>query len=421
MRHLTALVLGLAVVSVALAPVDPAHAQGWTDTGSVVHLTTNGDRVGIGTTAPGAKLHVMGSVLVSGRVTTNIISSHPGTDLRFRADGVDVLRLERTAGSPNVIGGSSLNEVSDGVRGATIAGGGNPIFVVSPNIVTDDFGTVGGGRGNQAGDAAGATTDADGATVAGGIANTAQGQMSAVGGGVLNVAGGEQATIAGGGSNAAGGANATIGGGGFNLASGAWSTVPGGRRGQALHMGTFVWADSTDADFASQANNQFLVRSTGGAQFVSAVNGAGVATAGVTLAVGGNSWGNISDRSVKDNVAAVDGSDILRRLSAVPITRWNLKAQDPAIKHVGPMAQDFYAAFGLGEDERYINSADVDGIALVSIQVLYELVTALEQKTTAVDRKAAELDRKTADLERIAAGVDELRARLTRFEQSATR
>ena len=115
----------------------------------------------------------------------------------------------------------------------------------------------------------------------------------------------------------------------------------------------------------------------------------------------------------------VDGLEILRRLSAIPITRWNLKAQDPAIKHLGPMAQDFYAAFGLGEDERYINSADADGIALVSIQALYQMMTILEQKTAAVDRKAAELDRKTTDLERIAAGLEELRARLTRFEQAA--
>jgi hypothetical protein len=166
-------------------------------------------------------------------------------------------------------------------------------------------------------------------------------------------------------------------------------------------------------------DNQFRVRSTGGAHFVSAVNSNGNATAGVRLPAGGGSWASISDRSVKENVTPVDGADILRRLSAIPVTRWNLKAQNPDIKHVGPMAQDFHAAFGLGEDARYINSADVDGIALVSIQALYQIVTALEEKTAAVDRKAAELDRKTADPERIAAGVEELRARLARFERAA--
>src|SRR5207237_9595066 len=138
----------------------------------------------------------------------------------------------------------------------------------------------------------------------------------------------------------------------------------------------------------------------------------GFATAGVTLAAGGNSWASISDRTLKDNITPVDGHDILRRLSAIDITRWNLKAQEPSIKHRGPMAQDFYAAFGLGEDERYINSADADGVALVSIQALYRMMTALEQKTAALEQKSAELVR-------IADSVEDLRARLTRFEHAA--
>jgi trimeric autotransporter adhesin len=267
---------------------------------------------------------------------------------------------------------------------------------------------------NQADDAAGPVDEPVGATVAGRITNRAKGQASSAGGGLLNIASGASATVGGGVANDASGGAATVGGGQnnqasgnystvggghTNVASGNWATVPGGRRGKAIHVGSFVWADSTDADFSSQATNQFRVRSTGGVQFVS---GDGT---GVRLAAGGGSWASISDRSVKENMAAVDGTDILRRLSAIPITRWNLTAQDSNIKHVGPMAQDFYAAFGLGEDERYINTADVDGIALVSIQALHELVTALE--------------RKTADLERIAASVEDLRARLTRFEQTA--
>jgi hypothetical protein len=390
MRYLTLLVVGLAVGSVAAAPVTRAHAQGgWTDPGTVVHLTTIGDRVGIGTVSPSAKLHVIGSTRVDGTFSTNVITSRPGADLRLRAGSVDALRLEHTTGSPNIVGGHGGNGVFDGVRGATIGGGGDPLSA-QPNTITDDYGTVGGGRGNQAGNNAGATDDAEGATVAGGTGNIALAPSS------------------------------TIGGGDSNIASGDWSTVPGGRRGQAMHRGSFVWADSTDVTFPSQAIDQFRVRSTGGAQFASAVDaGTGAATAGVALAAGGGSWASSSDRSLKDNVAAVDGADILRRLSGIPITRWNFKAQAPDITHVGPMAQDFYAAFGLGEDERYINSADVDGIALVSIQALYQIVTALEQKTAAVDRKAAELDRKTADVERIAAGLEELRARLTRFERAA--
>jgi hypothetical protein len=78
------------------------------------------------------------------------------------------------------------------------------------------------------------------------------------------------------------------------------------------------------------------------------------------------------------------------------------------------MAQDFAAAFGFGENERYINSADADRIALVSIQALHQMMTALEQKTTALEQKSAELVR-------IAEGVEDLRARLARFERAPER
>jgi len=53
---------------------------------------------------------------------------------------------------------------------------------------------------------------------------------------------------------------------------------------------------------------------------------------------------------------------------------WNYKAQDPSIRHIGPMAQDFYGAFSYGEDNKYINTLDADGVALAAIQGLYEVV-----------------------------------------------
>src|SRR5688500_8969931 len=118
MRHLTALGLTLSVVGFVLAPVTAAYAQGgFTDAGSVVHLTTAGDRVGIGTITPTAKLHVRGTVLIEGRFTTNTVTSAPGESLRLRIDGVNALRLQQTAGTPNIIGGFKLNEMSDGVEG----------------------------------------------------------------------------------------------------------------------------------------------------------------------------------------------------------------------------------------------------------------------------------------------------------------
>jgi hypothetical protein len=71
--------------------------------------------------------------------------------------------------------------------------------------------------------------------------------------------------------------------------------------------------------------------------------------------------------------------DVLERLADVPIQTWRYKGQDESITHMGPTAQDFYSAFGLGIDDRHIVTVDADGVALAAIQGLYELVK--EQQT----------------------------------------
>lgn len=100
-----------------------------------------------------------------------------------------------------------------------------------------------------------------------------------------------------------------------------------------------------------------------------------------------------SDWAAKENFAAVDPLAILAKVAALPITAWNYKADDPAIRHLGPMAQDFRAAFGLGQDDKGIATVDSDGVALASIQGLYRLL--LEQQ--------ARLDGQQHDLQRLAA------------------
>jgi hypothetical protein len=126
------------------------------------------------------------------------------------------------------------------------------------------------------------------ATIGGGAGNliTATAAYGTIGGGQSNTASGSNATIGGGSSNTANAWYATVGGGYGNTASGYAATVPGGRdntaqgmysfaagyRAKANHQGAFVWADSTDADFASTANNQFAVRATGGVSFTTGSN-----------------------------------------------------------------------------------------------------------------------------------------------------
>ncbi|MFC1464963.1 MAG: hypothetical protein ACFLMY_08955 [Candidatus Brachytrichaceae bacterium NZ_4S206] len=158
------------------------------------------------------------------------------------------LWTQQNAASPNLIGGFHGNQVTGGVAGATIGGGGNFIYL---NRVTDDYGTVGGGTANQAGNDAGTPGDRSLATVGGGFANIASGYAATVGGGQYNTASGLAATVAGGSNNAAAGDYSFVAG------RRAKNTNPN-------HDGVFIFADSTDADFTSTASNQFLVRAAGG-------------------------------------------------------------------------------------------------------------------------------------------------------------
>lgn len=76
-----------------------------------------------------------------------------------------------------------------------------------------------------------------------------------------------------------------------------------------------------------------------------------------------------SDRNVKENFQAIDAEEVLAKVAAMPITRWAYKA-DPSAEHIGPVAQDFRAAFGLGSDDKSIAMVDGDGVALAAIQGL---------------------------------------------------
>lgn len=94
------------------------------------------------------------------------------------------------------------------------------------------------------------------------------------------------------------------------------------------------------------------------------------ANTGVSMAANAGSWSSLSDRRLKTAIETIDPVDILDRLLALPISRWSYTAQGPGIRHLGPMAQDFAAAFGLGENTTTIATIDADGVALAAIQGL---------------------------------------------------
>jgi hypothetical protein len=307
------------------------------------------------------------------------------------------LRVETNPFSPNVIGGHTNNNVTADVVGATISGGGSnySLFTGLPfdntNRVTDNYGTVSGGLHNTAGNNDATRNNAEYATVGGGWDNTAGGFSSTVIGGYNNRALGWSSLIVGGVNNLANNTYATIVGGFENRASGVHSFVAG-ELGNATHDGAFVW--SSNFYTYSFGPDTFTARAPGGVRFYTANSGT---TTGVELPAGGGSWATLSDRASKENFTPVNTRAVLESVASLPLTTWNYIAQDDSTRHMGVTAQDFYAAFGLGESETRITTVDADGVAFAAIQGLYQVV---QEK----DAKIADLEARLARLEGLASG-----------------
>jgi hypothetical protein len=304
------------------------------------------------------------------------------------------------------VGGGYANSASG--RDATIGGG-------SRNTAGNYHATIGGGIQNKA--------NASDSTISGGAYNLADQPHSTVGGGTQNIASGTGAVVAGGAGNSAeenqstvsgglgnrsSGIYATIGGGQSNTASGAYSTIPGGVLNKALgdfslaaghrsiidlnHSGSILFSDSIDADFRSSTSNEFGVRATGGTRFITSVDELGNPTTGVHLSPGSGSWSSLSDRAMKENFTPVNSDQILDELIELEISEWNYISQDPVIRHIGPMADEFYNAFGAGENARYINTIDADGISLAAIQGVYNLVIEKDHQISVLEDRLSNIE-----------------------------
>jgi hypothetical protein len=100
----------------------------------------------------------------------------------------------------------------------------------------------------------------------------------------------------------------------------------------------------------------------------------------------------LSDRNAKANFGSIDPGDMLERVRGLPITTWNYRSDDASIRHIGPMAQDFAAAFGVGSDERTIHPMDGQGVALAAIQGLAGQVAALQAEQARLIARIADLE-----------------------------
>ncbi len=128
---------------------------------------------------------------------------------------------------------------------------------------------------------------------------------------------------------------------------------------------------------------------------------------GAFLSLGGT-WVNTSDRALKTNVAPLDGDALLDGLMTLEISQWSYLAEGD-VRHVGPMAQDFFALFGLGEDERHIATVDADGVALAAIKAVNQRLLDQGLRVDDHERRIARTEAVIAELKQENAA---LRARL---------
>ncbi len=176
--------------------------------------------------------------------------------------------------------------------------------------------------------------------------------------------------------------------------------------------GTFIWSDGSaqqSADtFRNTANNEFAVRATGGVRFRTNLAG----TTGCNLPAGSGVFNCTSSRTTKENFLVVNGRDVLSRLRAIPVSTWNYISEGDNVRHMGPMAEDFYQQFRLGTGNTSIGVQDLAGVSIAAVKEL--------------DARTIELEKKTAEVEKLRTEVDELRAmnaafaaRLAALEQNA--
>jgi hypothetical protein len=356
--------------------------------------------------------------VIEGGASNSIAANCPYSDISggesnalgasFSADHMTI-----AGGRNNLIQDSSFSAIGGGV-GNTISGSAWSVIAGGfSNMIANQGGTIGGGLGNVSGYYA---------TVPGGANNMATGDYSFAAGRHA------QATNAGcfvwndsrGGGFGSTGENQfiinAIGGVGINAQpiDGSSLNVSNGLSTDNLTVDASISCFTISSSSGSFSNHVSVNTLTA----ISNISAATVSASSDISTSGGaiSAWGNIStqngnvyaqgmiltsDRNQKELFAPIESQDVLARVASLPITSWNFKT-DRQTRHVGPMAQDFYAAFNVGSDDKHISVVDEGGVALAAIQGLNE---KLQDELEAKDAQIQSLEQRLARLEKLVSSL----------------
>ncbi len=172
----------------------------------------------------------------------------------------------------------------------------------------------------------------------------------------------------------------------------------------ANNSGIQTLFDRTDAGASdwqmSNFNTTFQITVPGAVpgQFSLGTNG--------NLTIGGTQYLTGSSRDLKENFVPVNGRMILQRLVDMPLTEWSAKT-DPEQRHIGPVAEDWWASFRLGPDDKHVSPTDIGGVALAAIKGLHQMVdekdatiAQLRQAVDGLQQQNGELAARLATIEK---------------------
>lgn len=211
--------------------------------------------------------------------------------------------------------------------------------------------------------------------------------------GFSTLASGQYSTAMGDLSTASGSTSTAMGG--ITIASGNYSTAMGYKVNTNGKDGSFAIGDYDpflQGETIVGSHNQFVARFANGYWLMTCGNSgngnpSNNVRTGIVAGPGANAWSAISDSAKKEKHQPIDSEMLLHKIAKFRLTTWNYKGQDPkTFRHYGPMAQDFYAAFGqdnygtIGCDT-LINQADFDGINFTAIQALVKRTNELTVKS----------------------------------------
>jgi hypothetical protein len=185
--------------------------------------------------------------------------------------------------------------------------------------------------------------------------------------------------------------------------------------------GGFIWGDgaatSSTQTFNAVANNEFAARASGGFRFRTNLAG----TTGCNLPAGSGVFNCTSSRATKENFGMVSGADVLSRLKGIEVSTWNYISEGQKVRHIGPMAEDFFNAFQFGTGNTSIGLQDLTGVSLAAIKELDQRTNDLREKTAEVEQlreQVNQLRQTNSELERRLATLEQLM--LGNLQQTAT-